>query len=143
VKAVAKKKFLPEADHAPGEAPGEMFQRLVGLDAMLSELLEPLKGELQELLEGLEGHSFGLASNKSLTDAIQMLLTRLGLRVRCPRCKAPAHIRCRATKTAKDGSFQFEHSGGRQTNHGGGTMFPKLKLVPAPPDRRRKRNKRP
>jgi hypothetical protein len=117
-----------------------------GLDEMnrrLTELLQPFTGDLQTFLNGLEGRSFGLAANKAIIAAIQGLLQRLGLRVRCPHCAQPAIPRCRPMKNTKGGSFQFEHSrSGKQTNHGGGTTFPAFKLVPAPPDRRRKRKKR-
>lgn len=113
------------------------------IDAKVSELLKPLVADLQETLSTLEGKSFGFETNKALIEAIQAQLQRLGMRVSCPRCGAAAIPRCRATQTAKDGSFQFEHyQDGRQTNHGGGTIFPALKLIPAPPDQRRTRKNR-
>ncbi|CAN5456069.1 hypothetical protein BH10PLA2_BH10PLA2_23450 [soil metagenome] len=113
------------------------------VDARLSELLKPLVAELQTTLSALEGKSFGFELNKKVIDAIQTQLQRLGMRVCCPRCSAAAIPRCRATASAKDGSFQFEHyQEGKQTNHGGGTTFPVLKLIPAPPDQRRTRKKR-
>jgi hypothetical protein len=89
-------------------------------------------------------HSFGsLEANQAVVAAIQRLLHRLDLRAECPRCHKPAIPRCRATRNAKDGSFQFEHSHrGRQTNHGGSTTFPAFRLMPPPPDRRRERKKR-
>lgn len=121
----------------------DAIQRLAGLDSKLTDLLQPIVDELQQLLAGLEGMSFGFDTNKAIVEAVQVQLQRLGMRVNCPRCGAAAIPRCRATKTAKDGSFQFEHyQEGRQTNHGGSTTFPALKLVPAPPDQRRTRKKR-
>lgn len=113
------------------------------IDANLSDLLKPLAAELQTALSALEGKSFGFQMNKKVIEAIQAQLQRLGMRVCCPRCGAAAIPRCRATASAKDGSFQFEHyQEGKQTNHGGGTTFPVLKLISAPPDQRRTRKKR-
>jgi hypothetical protein len=116
---------------------------LQGINARLTQLLAPVIENVKEILTRLKGRSFGLATNEALVSVIQQLLSRLGLRVSCPRCSEPAILRCRETGNARDGSFQFEHSaGGRQTNHGGGATFPALTLVPAPPDRRRARKKR-
>jgi hypothetical protein len=112
------------------------------IDVKLTEVLNPLVVELQETLLSLEGKSFGLEINRQIIEAIQGQLQRLGMRVCCPRCGAPAIPRCRATKNARDGSFQFEHyQEGRQTNHGGGTAFPAFKLIMASPDQRRMRKK--
>jgi hypothetical protein len=125
------------------EASQDVIGSLEALNQRLTELLQPFTADLQTFLDGLEGRSFGLAANKAIIAAIQSLLQRLGLRVRCPHCAQPTIPRCRPMKNTKGGSFQFEHSqGGKQTNHGGATTFPAFKLVPAPPDRRRKRKKR-
>lgn len=139
---MAKKHPAPPPPVATEVESRETLRALEALDGKLSRLLEPMIGEVQAFLDGLAGRSFGLAGNRAVALAVQLLLERLRLRVRCPRCKATAILRCRATRNAKGGSFQFEHSAkGKQTNHGGRTTFPQIHLMPAPPDRRRKRNK--
>jgi hypothetical protein len=137
-----KKKPVGESEEAPALTPEGVLERLTTIGDTLTELLKPLTAETQSLLDGLEGQSFGLEANLRLTAAIQLLLHRLGLRVKCVKCGEAAQIRCRETGNAKGGSFQFEHTHGKQTNHGGGTTFPKLQLVPAPADPRRKRKSR-
>jgi hypothetical protein len=121
----------------------DAISALSRIDANVTELLKPLIAELQTTLTALEGKSFGFETNKKIIEAVQAQLQRLGMRVCCPRCGGAAIPRCRATQSAKAGSFQFEHyQEGRQTNHGGGTTFPVLNLIPAPPDQRRTRKKR-
>jgi hypothetical protein len=145
---VAKKKTEPapvgtDQPEAAQPDPAELLRGLQAIDERLTALLAPIIEEVDDALTRLEGRSFGLEANEALVSAIQQLLNRLGLRVRCPRCREPAILRCRETGNARDGSFQFEHyASGRQTNHGGGATFPALTLVPAPPDRRRARKKR-
>lgn len=124
------------------DSPESILQRLTAVDASLTRILEPVVTETQQVLNCLEGRSFGLEVNIEITSAIQLLLQRLGLRVTCVKCEQPGQIRCRATRNAKGGSFQFEHAQGKPTNHGGGTTFPKLQLIGAPPDSRRRRKKR-
>jgi hypothetical protein len=127
----------PEADQPD---PAELLRGLQSINERLTALLAPVIEDVEAALARLEGRSFGLGANDVLVSAIQQLLNRLGLRVRCPRCSEPASLRCRETGNARDGSFQLEHyASGRQTNHGGGTTFPALTLVSAPPDRRRAR----
>lgn len=139
---MAKKTTNDSVASPADEASSGVIGGLDELNRRLTELLHPFTGDLQTLLDDLEGRSFGLAANKVIIAAVQGLLQRLGLRVRCPHCGQPAIPRCRPMRNTKGGSFQFEHSqGGKQTNHGGGTTFPAFKLVPAPPDRRRKRKK--
>ena len=130
----------------PEPADNASRETLGGIEALnqrLTELLRPFTADVQSFLDDLEGRSFGLAANKAIVLSIQLLLQRLGLRIRCPHCSEPAILRCRSTGNTKGGSFQLEHSArGRQTNHGGGTTFPAMRLVPVPPDKRRKRKNR-
>jgi hypothetical protein len=141
--AVVKKSAEATIPIPAEEDSGEITRSLEAMNQRLTEILQPFVGEIQSFLDSLEGRSFGLTANEAITTAIQALLQRLGMRVRCPRCGSPAIPRCRPMPNTKAGSFQFEHyQRGRQTNHGGGTTFPAMKLVPAPPDRRRKRKKR-
>jgi hypothetical protein len=134
---VAKKQSarnVPEPLTSDTPAPLRALQEL---DARVTQLLEPVVGDLEAALAQLAGKSFGLETNKALVLALRQLLQRVGLRVRCPRCGEPAYLRCRQPKHAREGAFQFEHfQEGKQTNHGGGTIFPQLSLVAAPPDRR-------
>lgn len=137
--AVQRTATATDADDEAGLALTALSQ----IDANLTEILKPLIAELQATLTGLEGRSFGFDTNKAIIEAIQVQLHRLGMRVSCPRCGAAAIPRCRAATSTKEGSFQFEHyQGGKQTNHGGSTTFPHLRLIPAPPDLRRVRKKR-
>ncbi|MCK4659387.1 MAG: hypothetical protein KAV82_07685 [Phycisphaerae bacterium] len=99
----------------------------------------PLVQELDAALQGFVGHSFkSLDLNRRFASELQRLLNRLGLRVRCPECKRPARLRCTKAGTARHGAFQFSHRiEGHNTNHRGSTHIPSLRLIPAPPDKRR------
>ena len=70
----------------------------------------------------------------------------LGVRVVCPRpdCNEPSSIRCQAAGRTKHGSFEFEHlRNGRLISHAASvTIPPDLRLVPAPPNPRRKLKRR-
>jgi predicted RNA-binding Zn-ribbon protein involved in translation (DUF1610 family) len=140
---VVRKNPDPVLPEAADDLSRETLRGIEALNQRLTQVLQPFTADVQAFLDGIEGRSFGLAANKSIVLSTQLLLQRLGLRVRCPHCGEPAILRCRSTRNAKGGSFQFEHSArGKQTNHGGGTTFPAMRLVPAPPDKRRKRKKR-
>jgi hypothetical protein len=139
---VGKKKPAAETTQ-PTPDPRSALESLCQLDAQLTSLQAPVTEHLQAILDGLQGQSFGsLEANEAVTDALLRLLHRLDLRVECPRCHEPALPHCRAVRNAKDGSFQFSHTRGHRTNHGGSTTLPAFRLVAAPPDARRKRNSR-
>lgn len=141
--AVAKENLVSPHSEAADVTTEEILATLSSLDGKLTELLGPFVREVEAVLARLAGRSFGRRGNEAIVRTLQLLLQRLGLRVRCTHCRAPAILRCRATGNAKGGSFQFEHYlNGKQTNHGGRATFPKVRLVPAPSDRRRKRRKR-
>lgn len=121
---------------------GEAATALIGLlGERLDALQLPVRQAIQKLLDGLVGHSFGtLAANQAITREVQALLARLGVRVVCPKigCGLPSALRCAAAGNSKTGVFQFDHTTGRKrTTHLGGSTFPPLTLVDAPPDGRR------
>jgi hypothetical protein len=138
---VAKKN--PAAEPAtPTLDPRSALKSLRELDEQLATIQAPVVERLERVLDALRGKSFdSLEANQTVIGTIQRLLRRLDLRVECPRCHEPAILRCRAVRNAKDGSFKFEHSRGRRTNHGGSTTIPAFRLLPTPHDARRKRKK--
>jgi len=138
---MAKKQRKPEQPATTGPPNADdALATLAQFDDHLADLQRPVVKQVQQFLDQLEGQSFGsLEANQAVASALQFLLNRLGLRVECPRCGRPAIFRCRSSRSPTTPSFQFEHfEEGRRTNHVGTTTWPALRLVPAPPDRRRK-----
>jgi hypothetical protein len=121
------------------EDAGKIGANLDKIEAGVVSRLAPLVAELQELLDGLAGRSFGsLEANQAVTRQLVALLNRLGMRVECPGCGQPAIPRCAPMARRKDGAFRFEHRlPGRTTYHLAAAALPRLKLVPHPPDLRR------
>lgn len=119
-----------------------VLKKIKKIDNALTEAQKPLQAELQLLLGRLEGQEFGsLEANTDVADAIRFLMLRLEVRVECPRdgCQEPALIRCRPAGRTVNGSFEFEHRlDRRRTTHAGRVRLPKLKLISAPPHRKRK-----
>lgn len=124
----------------PLDSTDQVLEVFIRLNAHIDDLLEPVRADLQAVLDRLAGRNFGsLEANQAVAVAIQQLLIRLERRVRCQGCGQPASLRCRLTTQSKSGCFQFDHRfGGRSTNHMGPTSLPRLELVPLPPDRRRR-----
>lgn len=118
----------------------ERVIRLVDRD--LDRLRQRIRPVLQTFLKKLEGESFGsLEKNQQFASDLSRLLVRLGLRLKCQSsgCGEPATLQVKRGDTVT-GAFQFLHgpSSSRST-HGGRTTVPRLQLVNAPPDARRKR----
>jgi hypothetical protein len=116
------------------------LETLEDIERRIRSAMEPFREEFQATLRGWEGRSFGsIHDNKQIAAKIQDLLNLFDNRVECTRedCHRPALIRFK--DTGHGGYFQFEHfTEGRQTNHRGHKALPVLKLVPAPPDARRR-----
>jgi hypothetical protein len=112
------------------------------LNDSLEGLIRPVRDAMQQLLAALEGKSFGsLEANQAVTRRVQQLIERLGMRVACPKtgCGEPALLRCAAAGNSTHGVFQFDHSvAGKRTTHLGSSLFPPVRLVDAPTDRRRR-----
>jgi hypothetical protein len=106
----------------------------------LVAIQRPVRSALQNLLDELAGQSFGaLEDNQAVTREVQAILSRLGLRVVCPKpgCGEPAYLRCAAAGNSKKGVFQFDHATTPRRTHLGSAVFPRMMLTDAPPDRRR------
>ena len=109
------------------------------LDAALDELQKTVIEKLQALLTTLGGRTLKhLEEGCAIAKAVQRLLQRLGLRLRCPHCGEPASLRWRTPR--RTASFYFQHSvKGRNIHHGGKKSFPEnVILVAAAPDKRKK-----
>jgi hypothetical protein len=107
------------------------------LGAEIDELLRPVVARLQGLLDELVGESLDtFEENQELARTVQGLAQRLGVRVECLRCGKPAWLRYQ--RGGARGYFVFQHAeGGKTSGHSGSALLPPLKLVPAPPDRRK------
>lgn len=118
----------------------ELFSEM---DTQIDFFHHPIIQNLQVLLDSLAGKSFGsLEANEAIARSIQKMLLRLQLRVECPKCHEPAMLHFRIAGTSRHGSFQFKHHvNGHESRHLASTVLPALKLVPAPPDPRRKKKK--
>lgn len=120
----------------------EVHDRIRDLNDRVSHAQKALSTELQSLLNDLVGRSFGsLEANQDVADGLRFLMQRLEVRVACPKkgCGKPALLRARRAGRSPEGTFGFEHTvGSRIMAHAASTRMPDLRLVPAPPDRRRK-----
>lgn len=116
-----------------------------GLLSELDEMRRPLIRKLQRRLESLAGKHFGsLESNRAFTRKLREILSQLNARVACGKtgCDQPSFIVCTPASRARNGSFQFQHSGaeGKLVTHTGSKALPRLHLVSPPADARRKAN---
>jgi hypothetical protein len=127
-----------QTSHVAGRA---VFETLAELDVRINEVLQPIVDQLQAVLNGLGGKSFGtVEANQRAASHVQRLLNRLGKRVRCPKkgCGQPAILRCHGGAGKGSGVFQFEHStGGRKTTHLAAATLPELRIVEPRPDKRK------
>jgi hypothetical protein len=119
------------------EDAGKVLTALDKMEAVVAQYLAPLVGELQEMLDGLAGRSFGsLEANQAVTRQLVALLNRLGMRVECSGCGQPAILRCAPVRGMREGAFRFEHRTqgrpSRPTHHRASPVLPQLKLVPCP-----------
>ncbi len=108
---------------------------LEALSDRVARSQEPIVGELQRVLDSLEGCSFEtLEESREVTATINDLLDRLGLMVSCPKvgCGEPSRLLCHGGTTSRLGSFQFSHrdsASGKWVLHLGVSRLPKLTLV--------------
>ncbi|HUY90312.1 MAG TPA: hypothetical protein VMV10_16370 [Pirellulales bacterium] len=109
----------------------DVLRRLEALDAELTALQAPVVARLRALLPEVIGTSFGSQhANDAFAERLEELLTRLKLRIRCPKDGCRATLRCRPTKHSRHGSFSFRHYwNGRSVVHGGKTTIPPIELV--------------
>jgi hypothetical protein len=118
--------------------------RLVVIDELARMMQRPVVRALQAFLDDSVGIRFEtFEENQAFATEVQNLLNRLGLAAQCPKegCGRPAKIRC-LNSGPTTGSFQFDHViDGKRTTHLGSTRFPQVKVIPAPADRRLKKNK--
>lgn len=131
---------MAEKDRDGPLADGTALAQMERLDGRMREVLAPVVAELQALLDTLAGKALRRLEEKvALATLLQVMLQRLGLRVRCPRCGKPAVLRCRSMAEHSPGAFYFQHQGGGQpkSGHLASPVVPELKLVAAPPDLRR------
>lgn len=126
----------------PAATPAEFLRALKEVDERIAGALVEPRAQLQALCDALEGKSFKADDYRAVVDGLQRAMNRLGLRVECQGdgCGRPAILRHHGpVRGMTDGYVQFEHFiESKQTHHGAYKAFPKLKLVPAPPDRRRR-----
>jgi len=112
------------------------------LGSSISRNISPVREALEVYLAALEGHKFcSFEEKRRFATSLNELLDRLGgLRVKCSGCGEPAILRAKRAGGAKNGTFQYEHfdHGKRMTHKGASLALPRLHLVPARPDRRRK-----
>jgi hypothetical protein len=127
-------------------SPDEVHDRIRTLNERVTQAQKAISIELQSLFKELVGRSFGsLEANQQVADGLRFLMQRLEVRVACPQkgCGKPALLRARRAGRSPEGTFGFEHVVGNQLMaHAASTRLPELKLVPAPPDRRRKSSNR-
>ena len=115
---------------------------LVNLEATKAEIeafKDAISRSMEVTLNSYTGMSFGsLRNNQTFTRTVHELLEGYGLRVACPECGAPAILRCQSAGNSKTGVFLYDHylETGR-TFHGGPSTFPRVRIVPKPPRRRK------
>ena len=107
--------------------------------AEIEAFKEAISRSMEVTLNSYTGMSFGsLRNNQTFTRTVHELLEGYGLRIACPECGAPAILRCQSAGNSKTGVFLYDHylETGR-TFHGGPSTFPRVKIVPKPPRRRK------
>jgi hypothetical protein len=153
---------VPPAEAAPRAAKSVSFASLVippmedvapelaRIAARQAEQQRETARELEALLSGMEGRTFGSAAEAvAFARGLRRLLTSLERRVACtartehpdePTCGLPAYVECTPTKAAPYWTLRFRHSpmDKGENAHGYFHTLPSLKLIQAPPDRRRK-----
>jgi hypothetical protein len=118
----------------------EARQRLDETWDALEDARQQVRARLTAVLEGLGDQALdSFAARREVALRVQELLGFAGLRVACPHCGQPATLRCYQIGRARHGVFCFEHRYPKApVRHGGQAAFPaNLKIVPAPPDKRR------
>jgi len=117
----------------------EAFLAFNEIEGRMDRALEPVRGELQQMLDRLVGVRFNtLKAIRRLLLRLQSLVYRLRLGYVCPRsgCGRPGLLRCVPTTSRTQAwTFKIEHaSPGKYSWHsiesyGMGGRFPPLKLV--------------
>jgi hypothetical protein len=128
-----------ESKEAPVSLRWGWVPELIEFEKKIEAAHTKLGKELEEILHRLEGQSIPTFEAKlSVARRIQFILSRLELRVECPTCGKESFLRCRSVSRNSTGTFQFDHPGDmcKTTSHGGYTTLPKLKLIPASPNKR-------
>jgi hypothetical protein len=79
-------------------------------------------------------------AQQHIIDRLRDLLMRLERRLECPVCHEPAMPKFTLGRTeGAAGHLQYRHSAADiRATHGGGSVFPQAKILPAPPGARRK-----
>lgn len=123
----------PSDSFGPLETSKQTFEALIGLESHLDQLLEPVKVDLQKILDRVGGRSFSsFQGNRRVLRQLLRLLDRLNLSLECqyPGCGKPARLRCLTSKGSKPWKFEFEHRiEGKLFRHYCEPKFPLLKLV--------------
>jgi hypothetical protein len=111
------------------------ISQIRGFTSALTEAAKGEAAELQSFFDGITGHQFQtIDEKKDFTSELRKLFSRLNCRCECPSCGEPARLKLHTGGRYRTGIFQFQH--GPSSAHGGSTVVPHLKLVPAPPDKR-------
>lgn len=127
------KRQRPSGPSGPLETSKQALGVLTVIEEHMDQLLEPVKGSLQETFDGLGGSFDSFDASRRVVRRVQHLLNRLRLGLECQGsgCGKPGRLRCNQTMATLPWVFQFEHSsiGGKQRRHGYWGKFPPLKLV--------------
>lgn len=102
------------------------------INAQLDAIHEPVITQVEDLLSQSTGTNFGsFEANREFAKAVQSLLNRFPLRIRCPKSGKPSRIVCERAGRAKHGSFKLRYSeNGRSMVRTTSVTFPSLELVP-------------
>jgi hypothetical protein len=114
----------------------EAISQLEQQRSRIDEVLSPIQKSFQDLLIRIEGISGDLEQKRRIADLIQSTASQLRLAFKCPKCGEAARVIFSPAGNATTGVFAFAHTG---KNHSGTTSLPKLILMPAPEDMRRRK----
>lgn len=120
--------------------PQDIEEAISLVDRDLDTLRDRIRPLFQEYLSKLEGSTLeSFERNRRFASELSRLLVRLSLRLKCQSCGEPATLQVKRGNTVT-GAFVFAHGAVRvNTTHGGRVTIPKLKLIEAPVDSRRRK----
>ena len=95
--------------------------------------------DIQTLLDGFVDRAFVEHDKQQIVNRIQELLCQANARVLCPSSEKPGNLRLKQAGKSARKTFAIDVSeDGKRTSHFSSMTFPRLIVVPAPPDPRRK-----
>lgn len=137
---MARKAKAAQPNATKPKAAKAAIKGLAGIQHEVRQSHTSITQKLQIVLNELDGVSFRSHEEAvSTTRLVQELMQQLGKRAQCPNTDQPCNLRCTQSGRGKVTTFQFDRViDGKRKVTAATTTFPKIKLVDAPQDRRKR-----